>query len=271
MAVRSDRPLARLRARTEDRTVEATTGGDVGLTGAVVVTGVVLVWAATYLAGGSMTAVPHAFYLPIIVSAIRFGPRAALGVSIVAAVASGPLMPLDVHAGTVQSPANWITRGLIFVLIGQITAYLVRHSISSIVGEASGRRLRRDLVEATEANQLRLDYQPIIDLRKGGIAGVEALIRWDHPDRGLLGPDQFVPHAERADCIDLITRWVVSEACQQTAEWRTGPLDGHEAFTMAVNPVGSRSPRPIPPGPHWPHAGEPRSVAVVADRRDHRN
>lgn len=201
----------------------------------VVVLGLLLSWVATYAAGGSKTSVPHAFYIPVIIAAIRFGPIPTLLVSVTAAIASGPLMPLNVDASTTQSATNWLTRGLIFVVVGQITAYLVRHSMPSVLAELSGRRLHRELTVAIETDQLRLDYQPIVNIRAGGIAGVEALVRWDHPDRGLVAPADFVPHAERIGCIDSVTLWVVREALRQTAEWRTDVLAGATEFTVSVN------------------------------------
>ncbi|MFP5487306.1 MAG: EAL domain-containing protein, partial [Acidimicrobiia bacterium] len=73
-------------------------------------------------AGGSKTAWPHAFYLPVVAAAIRFGPRAALATSLTAGLVAGPLLPLDVAAGTAQAPGNWVARLGFFVVIGQLTA-----------------------------------------------------------------------------------------------------------------------------------------------------
>jgi diguanylate cyclase len=73
---------------------------------------------------------------------------------------------------------------------------------------------------ATRNDQLRLLYQPIVALPDGELAGVEALVRWAHPERGTLDPDAFVPLAERIGLIGEIGRWVLQEACTQAARWQ---------------------------------------------------
>src|SRR3954451_19477278 len=95
-----------------------------------------------------------------------------------------------------------------------------------IAGEV--RRLRK----AIERNEFRLVYQPKADMRTGGIVGVEALARWDHPRRGLVSPTEFVPQAERSgSTIQALTEWTLSAAFQQARQWQR---DGHE-LTVAVN------------------------------------
>jgi diguanylate cyclase (GGDEF)-like protein len=80
--------------------------------------------------------------------------------------------------------------------------------------------LERDLREAISGGQLRLLYQPIVALPSREIAGVEALVRWDHPRRGLLAPEAFVPLAERAEVIEELGRWVLEQACAQAKAWQ---------------------------------------------------
>ena len=92
--------------------------------------------------------------------------------------------------------------------------------------------LEADLHTALRTDQLRVVYQPLIDLRSGGIAGVEALVRWEHPDLGLLGPDQFVPIAEQAGLIDGIDEWVLHAACAQGRAWTDSGLP---AIQVSVN------------------------------------
>jgi diguanylate cyclase (GGDEF)-like protein/PAS domain S-box-containing protein len=75
--------------------------------------------------------------------------------------------------------------------------------------------LRTDLQRALATDQLELFYQPVIRLEDGTISGVEALLRWNHPERGMVGPDQFIPLAEESGLIVPIGRWVLREGCRE--------------------------------------------------------
>ncbi len=79
--------------------------------------------------------------------------------------------------------------------------------------------VERDLRHALERDELVLRYQPIIALRSGEVTGVEALVRWQHPERGLLDPGEFIAVAEDSGLIEPIGRWVVESACLQTIAW----------------------------------------------------
>ena len=81
------------------------------------------------------------------------------------------------------------------------------------------------LLEAIDAEQFRLQYQPIVDLRTGRIEGVEALVRWQHPIRGLLGPYQFIELAEESGAIVAIGSWVLREALAQLARWHAADAE----------------------------------------------
>ncbi len=89
----------------------------------------------------------------------------------------------------------------------------------------TGMALRR-LREAVSGNQLRAVYQPIVELSSGRMTGVEALVRWLHPDRGWLAPVDFIPLAEESGLIDEVDRWMLRKACEQASGWvRSGLLD----------------------------------------------
>jgi len=103
-----------LRDRTARRAVATSSAGDAGLAMLCVIGALALAWMFTYGAGGSKTVFPHAFYVPVVMTAIRFRARGALIMSVVAGLAAGPLMPLDVAARTAQPTLNWAGRMLFF-------------------------------------------------------------------------------------------------------------------------------------------------------------
>lgn len=92
--------------------------------------------------------------------------------------------------------------------------------------------LESRLRHALERDEFLLFYQPIYDLNSQQIAGVEALIRWQDPDRGLIQPDEFIPLAEETGMIISIGEWVLDKACAQVKEWE---LQGLGQLTVAVN------------------------------------
>ena len=94
--------------------------------------------------------------------------------------------------------------------------------------------LRADLQRAMTAGQLELYYQPLVHLSDGGATGVEALLRWHHPERGMLGPDTFIPLAEEMGLIVPIGRWVLREACRQARQMQT-LLPADPPLSMSVN------------------------------------
>lgn len=91
-----------------------------------------------------------------------------------------------------------------------------------------------ELREAIRTDQLVLSYQPVVELSSGRIEGAEALVRWNHPERGLLMPDQFIPLAEDTGIIIDLGYWVLRRAMRQLREWEGLPGVG-EDFSMRVN------------------------------------
>jgi diguanylate cyclase (GGDEF)-like protein len=92
--------------------------------------------------------------------------------------------------------------------------------------------LLKDLRLALKRNQFQLYYQPKIETVTHALLGVEALVRWNHPERGLLSPGQFIPLAEKTGLIFQIGHWVLHEACRQMSLWRAA---GHTGWTISVN------------------------------------
>jgi diguanylate cyclase (GGDEF)-like protein/PAS domain S-box-containing protein len=95
-------------------------------------------------------------------------------------------------------------------------------------------QLETDLRHALERGEFRNFYQPIVALDSGRIVGFEALLRWQHPTRGLVGPDQFIMVAEETGLIRELGWWNLREACRQLSEWKS-QSDNYLNFTMNVN------------------------------------
>jgi diguanylate cyclase (GGDEF)-like protein/PAS domain S-box-containing protein len=94
------------------------------------------------------------------------------------------------------------------------------------------------LRKAIDAQQLVVHYQPIVSGVDHNVCGLEALVRWNHPERGLIPPGEFIPIAEESDLIILLGRWVLRESCRQMAEWHTS-FPSVRPLTVNVN-VSSR-------------------------------
>jgi diguanylate cyclase (GGDEF)-like protein/PAS domain S-box-containing protein len=105
------------------------------------------------------------------------------------------------------------------------SAQMNKHTFERLAMESSLRR-------AVERNEFLLHYQPKLDLRTGVIVGVEALVRWQHPDWGMVSPAQFIPLAEETGLIVQIGEWVLNAACEQNKRWRD---QGIPPLRVAVN------------------------------------
>jgi EAL domain-containing protein (putative c-di-GMP-specific phosphodiesterase class I) len=84
--------------------------------------------------------------------------------------------------------------------------------------------IERELRQALQQDQLELHYQPIIQLPEMRIAGMEALVRWRHPQKGLIPPNQFIPVAEESNLIVSVGQWVLKAACRNMVAWRASGL-----------------------------------------------
>jgi diguanylate cyclase (GGDEF)-like protein/PAS domain S-box-containing protein len=95
-------------------------------------------------------------------------------------------------------------------------------------------KLSARLLDAADRGELRLHFQPIVSAVSGRLSGVEALVRWEHPDRGLLGPNEFIHLAEESGSISAIGRWVLLEACATLKHWNDSfPAAG--GISVSVN------------------------------------
>jgi diguanylate cyclase (GGDEF)-like protein len=100
-------------------------------------------------------------------------------------------------------------------------------------------QLENDLRRAIQNNEFVLHYQPIVRLDDNRIIGLEALIRWSHPELGLIYPDEFIPKAEEIGLINQIGNWVLSEGCRQIKEWQA-TLPGFDDINLSINISGQQ-------------------------------
>lgn len=150
------------------------------------------------------------------------------------------VLPLSLSIGTAICPTH-----------GQDAVTLMRHAdIALYESKGSGRArislyseemeelardtfvLENELRLALSSGQLRLFYQPKVQLSSHEVVGLEALVRWQHPTHGLLGPNAFVPVAERSKLINLLGNWVIHEAAAHSARWITA---GYKNLPVAIN------------------------------------
>ena len=107
--------------------------------------------------------------------------------------------------------------------------------------EARSRRtLQADLRHALANDEFELHYQPIIDIKTRAIDSIEALIRWRHPQRGVIGPDSFIAVAEEAGLINSIGEWVLRQACRDATDWPT-----HIKVSVNLSPIQFRKTNPV--------------------------
>ena len=119
--------------------------------------------------------------------------------------------------------------------------------------------LEHDLRAAVENGELRLEYQPLASLANGRVLGLEALVRWEHPRRGLLLPGRFVGLAEESELIIALGQWVLEAGCAQMARWRAMYPEANDSFlAVNVSPGSSTGPNSSRPcGARWRRAGCP--------------
>jgi diguanylate cyclase (GGDEF)-like protein/PAS domain S-box-containing protein len=97
------------------------------------------------------------------------------------------------------------------------------------------RQLEKELRGAMARDQLAVHYHPVVELERGAVTGLEALLRWAHPERGILLPSDFMPLAERTGLIVEIGWWVLREACRQLKAWQNEYPDAAFSLSMSVN------------------------------------
>ena len=152
----------------------------------------------------------------------------------------GLLLDVGASAGVAVSPEHG-TEMEALLQHADVAMYLAKESGAVEVYDAARDRhtpsrlsMLGELRRAVEADELELHYQPAISLAGGEVVGVEALVRWRHPVRGLVLPDDFVPLAERSGLIHALTAWVLEAALSQLAAWRVEGLCPRLAVNVSV-------------------------------------
>jgi diguanylate cyclase (GGDEF)-like protein/PAS domain S-box-containing protein len=155
-----------------------------------------------------------------------------------------------VSAGSVEIHVSTSIGVSLFPFDAADTQTLLKHADAAMYdAKAAGRDARRfyepgardseerlaltgRLREAIKHGELTLHYQPIVELASGRMIGVEALARWNDSERGPIGPDEFIPLAERTGLIRPLTEWVIREASRQAAEWAAAGHDSHVSVNI---------------------------------------
>ncbi|KUL29992.1 putative bifunctional diguanylate cyclase/phosphodiesterase [Actinoplanes awajinensis] len=144
----------------------------------------------------------------------------------IAAPISGHRLLVHASAGIASAPAGTAARNLLrdadaamYTAKQRGKANWIRYAPGMEKPAQAHAQLGGDLRRALDAGEFRLVYQPLVDLRDGRVVGVEALVRWVHPERGTVPPIEFIPAAERTGLIVPLGRWVLRETCRQAAAW----------------------------------------------------
>jgi diguanylate cyclase (GGDEF)-like protein len=153
----------------------------------------------------------------------------------------GVSIELEASVGVALYPSHGTTVGTLLQRadVAMYEAKRGRHGIATYTAErdpysADRLGLVAELRRAIAEGELVLHYQPKVALDSGRVVGMEALVRWQHPTRGLLAPDQFVPLAERTGAIADLTRWVVDAALAEHRAWRAAGIDLPVAVNLAA-------------------------------------
>ena len=156
------------------------------------------------------------------------GHEVAVGCSIGVALADGvPTHPGDLlrDADAAMYRAKAAGKGRVVVFEPGMRVHALRQL-----------NLEADLRHARGRHELRLHYQPVVDLGTGRVAGLEALVRWEHPRHGLLAPGEFLPLAEEVGLGDAIGAWVLAEACRQAHDWAAaGPATAPVCLSVNIS------------------------------------
>jgi diguanylate cyclase (GGDEF)-like protein/PAS domain S-box-containing protein len=150
-----------------------------------------------------------------------------------------PSIGIAISVPTNQDPPEHLLREADLAMYRAKEDGKARHRVFDPIMEYETRerlRLENDLRRALERDEFRVHYQPVMHLESSRIVGMEALVRWEHPERGVILPDEFVPLAEEIGLIIPIGRWVLREACRQAHNWHKHyHAESRSPLSMSVN------------------------------------
>lgn len=181
--------------------------------------------ASTTQALGVARVVQRELLRPVAVDGVELAIEPAIGVRTVAAAHDGIVPTGHLIRDAVSAAATAACRS------GRRRIELLEGA--SALGDATVLAVEAELRSAVARKELTVVYQPVVSIATGRVVGAEALVRWLHPERGLIGPDQFVPIAEGSALIVDIDRYVLRQAIDQMTSWASSGIP--EAFTVAVN------------------------------------
>lgn len=187
------------------------------------------------LTGGAPNTWVHLYYIPILYVAVLHGARAAAGAGIVAGLVVGPWMASSVNGASHQALDSWLVRMALFVAVGVIVAWLAREQPRPLDTMVHDAVMAQGLRAAIKRDQIRVHYQPLIDLTDGDVVGFEALCRWDDAKQRPVPPSEFITEAERTGVIVPLGRRVLYQVVDQARRWAD---TGHEGLLMTVNVSG---------------------------------
>ena len=186
---------------------------------AAIVLGLVGAWTGCYLLGGSQSAGPHLFYVPIVLAAVRFTWPTTISTALAAGLVAGPLLPADVSADLSQEPSAWLLRLGMFAAIASFLALLVEGPEETLRSRLQDAAASARLQRALKGGSIEIFYQPIYRLGDDRLAGVEALARWRQSDDRYASPGSFIPAAERTGAIVDLDAYMLRHAVRMARDW----------------------------------------------------
>ncbi len=180
---------------------------------------------------------------------------------------------IGIAIGTVGSDAGSLLRDADIAMYhakasGKARAVRYEPRMQALVDERL--RIESDLFAALEHGELSVAYQPVVELETGALTGFEALVRWHHPELGVIAPERFIPIAEDNGLIVPIDAFVLETACRAAAEWQARYVS-ETPLTMAINVSGRELACPDFVSPRRPHDRRDRCRPDEHRVRDHRN